>query len=637
MLSYIHMCGIAGKIQFGRPNPKMWDEVSGMLKTLVHRGPDADGIFVNKEQTVGLGHRRLSIIDLSASANQPMSDQEKNIWVVFNGEIYNFQELKQELERDGFRFRTHSDTEVIIYLYKKLGVRCLQKLRGMFAFGIWDENKKQLFLARDRLGKKPLKYFTDGKRLIFASELKAILQNPEVPKHIDYAAIDEYLTYQYVPHPKTGFLNIQKLEPATYLLVSADGNIKKERYWELNFEHKLGYSEAEWEQRLFDKLQESVKLRLISDVPFGAHLSGGIDSSLVVALMSSELKYPVKTFSIGFEEKDYNELPYAKLVSDRYHTEHHEYVVKPDAMETLPKLAYHYEEPYADSSALPTWYLSEVTKRQVTMVLNGDGGDENFAGYSRYNVMRFYRRFALVPFKRQMAAVNRRLYGLTGIKLFNKGARFLSSYQIDPLDFYLRIIDYFGQDDKQKIYTSEFQENIAASRWHTFLQEYYKKQNLDWLDRLLSADINTYLPDDLLVKVDIASMAHALEIRSPFLDHEFMELMAKMPSSLKLVGSNKKYLLKKIAYQYLPKECIDRPKQGFGVPLEFWFRGKLNQFLKDQLLEKRFLDYGVFEAKSLMRMIDDHREKRQNHAIQLWALLFLRAWLRTWFEQATPL
>jgi asparagine synthase (glutamine-hydrolysing) len=620
------MCGISGKLYFNKNKTILREEIERMCSAISHRGPDDEGVFINKN--IGLGHRRLSIIDLSPAGHQPMSDNEGKVWIVHNGEIYNFLELRKNLEKDGVQFKSKSDTEVIIYLYKKYGVDCLKYLRGMFAFAIWDSEKKQLFLARDRLGKKPLKYYQDGNCFIFASELKAILKNPEVKKEIDYEAVDEYLAYQYVPCPKTGFKNIYKLEPAHYLIVKETGEIIKKKYWNLDFSQKLNHSEEEWEKIVLNKLKESVKFRLVSDVPLGAHLSGGIDSSLIVALMAEELNKPVKTYSIGFKESDYNELPYARLMAERYKTDHHEFIIESNAIEDiLPKLVYQYEEPYADSSALPTWYLSEITKQHVTVALNGDGGDENFAGYNRYIAMKLLRQIRNLPFKNLLKKISLIAYQSTKIKSFHKGYRLFKSCSNSTIDSYLNIIVNFGPEEKEKIYTLELKENVNNSRWYFFLEEKFKQaQGLEWLDQLLLVGIQSHLPDDLLVKVDIASMAHALEIRSPFLDHELLELTAKMPSSLKMRGYNKKYLLKKIAYKYLPKECIDRPKQGFSLPLEHWFRVKLNDYLKAQLLDKKFLDYG-FKKDGIKKLIQDHKNHRQDYTNQLWTLLTLKNWL----------
>lgn len=622
------MCGITGRFEFTSQSVSE-ETIKKMTRAIAHRGPDDEGVFVDGQ--IGLGSRRLAIVDLSSAGHMPMSDESGQIWITYNGEIYNFPTLKKDLEAQGVKFRSHSDTEVIIQLYKKHGIECLKYLRGMFAFAIWDKNKQELFLARDRVGKKPLKYYSDSEKLVFASELKAILTNSDVKKEVDLEAVDEYLTYQYVPHPKTGFKNIWKLEPGHFMIVK-NGKINKQKYWDLDFSKKEQHSESEWKHLIENKLAETVKMRLISDVPLGAHLSGGIDSSVVVALMAKSMHEPVKTFSIGFKESDYNELPYAKMVADRYKTNHQEFIVEPNAIEILPKLAYHYEEPYADSSALPTWYLSELTRKHVTVALNGDGGDENFAGYSRYNVMRLFRATSYIPNKKMLAEVNRFLYETTKQKIFRKGYRFLSSYSGAPVDFYRNIVDYFGQDEKEQLYTEEFKTKVKKSAWESYLADYYNKTNSDWLDKILYTDIKTYLPDDLLVKVDIASMAHSTEIRSPFLDHEFMELVAKIPSGLKLRGQNKKYILKQLAYDLLPRECIDRPKQGFGVPLEHWFRGHLHEYLEQNLLDEKFVSYGWFKKDVLKKLISDHKEYKQNNANQLWALLMLRMWLKTWFE-----
>lgn len=621
------MCGITGKINFNKEKFVSENLIKEMVESLSHRGPDDQGIFV--KGNIGLGHNRLSIIDLSLAGHQPMSDNEEKIWIVYNGEIYNFLDLRSDLEKQGVIFKSKTDTEVIIYLYKKYGIDCLKYLRGMFAFAIWDSQKKIIFLARDRVGKKPLKYYLDSNCFIFASELKAIFKNPEVKKEIDLEAIDEYLTYQYVPHPKTGFKNIKKLAPASYLIINSTGEIIEKKYWNLDYSQKLDISEAEWEKKIFNTLNESVRLRLISDVPLGAHLSGGIDSSLIVALMAQNTIHPIKTFSIGFKEKDYNELPFAQMVAQKYKTEHHEFIVKPNVMEILPQLVYHYEEPYADSSALPTWYLSKLTKKHVTVALNGDGGDENFAGYTRYNAAKLFRQINLIPFKSQIRSINQILYQITGIKLFRKGYRFFDSYNQNFLNFHLNLIDYFSQEDKDRIYSSALKDKVKNSRWYSFIEEIYNEtaSSKDWLDKLLYIDFNSYLANDLLVKIDIASMAHALEIRSPFLDQKFLELTSKMPSILKLRGHNKKYILKKLAYKYLPKKCIDRPKQGFGAPLEHWLKGEMEGILKDRLLNENFLKFG-FKKDGIEKMILEHKSRKQNNANQLWALLTLSEWLR---------
>lgn len=623
------MCGIAGKIYFNDERVEE-RELKKMGAALRHRGPDSANTITGGRW--GFAFQRLAIIDTSSAGNQPMADAEQKIWIVFNGEIYNFRELRRELERDGIRFHSKTDTEAIIYLYKKYGAECVHKLRGMFAFALWDDNKKQLFITRDRVGKKPLKYYYDNKVFIFASELKAILTQKEVRKEPDFEAIDEYLTYQYVPHPKTGFKNIWKLPPATYLVIQSNGTREEKRYWRLNYTHKKDHAETEWQKIITEKLQESVRMRLISDVPLGAHLSGGIDSSLIVALMAREMNEPVKTFSIGFKENAYNELPYARLVAEKYNTDHHEYIVEQKALDILPQLVYHYEEPYADSSALPTWYLSQLTKHKVTVALNGDGGDENFAGYERYAAMKLFNKLRYLPAKPLWAEINKILYSITGADLFKHTHRWFTAYNADPDIFFRNIMSYLSQKDKQQIYTKALHNKTAHSRWELFLRENFREAQTDnWLDRLLSTDVNTYLPNDLLVKVDIAGMAHSLEVRSPFLDHEFMELAASLPARLKMNSMNKKYLLKKIAEQYIPHECIYRKKHGFSVPLTPWFKKELGDHLEKFLNKKCITAYGL-NPEGIQTMLNAHRAGTENYGNRLWAILCLYQWFETWFE-----
>jgi asparagine synthase (glutamine-hydrolysing) len=596
-----------------------------MTDCLFHRGPDDEGVFLDRN--LGLGFRRLAIIDLSAKGHQPMSDEKGEVWLVFNGEIYNFFSLRKELEETGMTFRSGTDTEVILHLYKRDGVNCLHKLRGMFAFAIWDKRSRELFVARDRLGKKPLKFYRDERQFIFASELKALFVNPEVPKEIDWGAIDEYLSYQFVPHPKTGFQHIEKLEPAHYLLIKETGEIKKVRYWQLDFSKKENHSEEEWKHLVTNALKESVRLRLMSDVPLGAHLSGGIDSSLVVALMAQQSDKPVKTFSIGFEEASHNELPYARLIADRYATDHHEFIVKPQTIELLPKIAAHFEEPFADSSALPTWILCELTRQYVTVAINGDGGDENFAGYARYKAMQRYRILrSLDPLVRlSHKTLARKLHR------FKILSSLLSSYDKNPAQAYVQGWGFFSEDEKKKLLSGELIEHASDSRGFTITQDFFDAAaNLDPIEQLMFADIHSYLPDDLLVKTDLASMAHALEIRSPLLDHFFMELVASMPSNLKLHKRCSKYLLKEIAQDFIPNELIEKPKKGFVLPLDKWSRESLHPFIQEQLLDPHFLRYG-FQSKTIMELMERHR-RGENHSRKLWTLLMLRFWFSTWFE-----
>lgn len=617
------MCGIAGKLYFKQGQEVSREEIETMAESIKHRGPDDRGIFIDKN--LGLGHCRLSIIDLSSAGHQPMSSHDSRTWITFNGEIYNFLELRKELEDDGVKFHSNTDTEIIIYLYRKYGVKCLEKLRGMFAFAIWDKDTRELFVARDRVGKKPVKYYFDGKVFIFASELKAILKNKEVKKEIDLEAIDQYLTFGYVPTPKTGYKNIYKLEPATYMLVRENGQIEKKQYWDLDFSKKLNLSEEQWEEKILDKIKESIKIRLMADVPLGAHLSGGIDSSLIVALMSEQSTERVKTFSIGFEEKKYDESKYARMVAKKYNTDHTEIIIKPNAAEIIPQLVQQYEEPFADNSALPTWYLCQATKQKLTVALNGDGGDENFAGYSRYEVMKLYDLLKFLPAKNLIEKISSLIHRATGIKKFSNFARAIGSAHLSALDFYINNISHFTNQDKQKLYTDSFKSEINKKQ-NPYKSLLPSDTNTNLLDKFLYFGIKTHLADDLIPKVDIASMAAGLEIRSPLLDHELMELAAQMPASLKIKWFNKKYLLKKIAYKYLPKECIDRPKQGFDAPLEFWFKNNLKQFLSDPQLISELVNIGLKE-KYILELINNGSNEF-NYSKKIWNLIMLAHWLK---------
>ncbi|MBI4437483.1 asparagine synthase (glutamine-hydrolyzing) [Candidatus Uhrbacteria bacterium] len=628
------MCGIVGRLNFNT-EPVQAQTLKAMSDRLAHRGPDDAGMFV--DGNVGLGFRRLAIIDLSVRGHQPMSDEAREVHLVFNGEIYNFRSLRAELEADGVRFLSETDSEVIIHLYKKYGVGCLERLRGMFAFAIWDARARELFIARDRLGKKPLKFYLDAHRFIFASELKALFVNPEIPKEIDWAAVDEYLSYQFVPHPKTGFLGIEKLEPAHYLIVKENGEVRKKRYWQLDFSKKEQHTPQEWKEKITESLKESVRLRMVSDVPLGAHLSGGVDSSLVVALMAQASSRPVKTFSIGFREDSHNELPQARLVAERYGTDHHEFVVESDAVDLLPKIARHFEEPFADSSALPTWILCELTRQHVTVALNGDGGDENFAGYARYKAMQRYetlRRFGAVvgPASGPLASVLRHASRLTKQKRLEYLATILSAYTGVRGRFYLHSFGFFREDEKEALYTPEARQRVLASRASSVMQRLFEESSgLSPTEQMLFVDFESYLPDDLLVKTDMASMAHALEVRSPLLDQVFVSQVASMPVAMKLAGRESKILLKEIAKALVPLEILEKPKRGFNVPCDIWLRTTLKTFVREHILAPSFLRFG-FSRSAIEDLLTRH-ERGEDVSRKLWSLLMLRLWLQEWFER----
>ena len=629
------MCGISGKLYFDSGRPVEREILERMNAVLAHRGPDDAGIYC--DGPVGLAHRRLSIIDLSPAGHQPMSNEDGTIWIVFNGEIYNFQSLRPDLVRRGHRFRSNSDTEVIIHLYEEHGAECLRFLRGMFALAIWDGARRQLFLARDRLGKKPLSYQQDGAAFRFASEVKAILQDPDVQNRPNPAGISQYLTYGYVPGSGSAFQGIHKLPPGHYL-TCCDGQVKVARYWRLRRDRKAQRSEADWCQEIVTRLEEATRLRMISDVPLGAFLSGGIDSSAIVALMSRIATGPVKTFSIGFEEPEYDELRYARQVAERFQTDHHEFVVRPDAAAVLPRLAWHYDEPFADSSAVPTYYVAQMTRAHVTVALNGDAGDESFGGYDRYVANLLAASFDRWPgagFLRHTIRWGLHLlpHGGTRTSLFYRGRRFLDGLTETPERRYARWFCQFYGDRKADLCTPEF---LAAAgevdALEVLLASYRESDAPDFGDATLGVDAGLYLPDDLLVKVDIASMAHSLEARSPFLDHEFMEFAATIPFELKVRGRIKKYILKQALAGLLPDQILHRPKMGFGVPIDHWLRHELREMAHDTLLSTRAVGRGYFRADVIRRMLEDHARRKASWHYLLWTLLMLELWHRTYID-----
>ena len=630
------MCGIAGKLQKDSTAPVDPELLRRMAGALRHRGPDDEGVWT--DGPVGLASRRLAIIDLSPQGHMPMPNQDGSAWIVLNGEIYNFQELRAELVAKGHRFRSMTDTEVVVHLYDEEGVDCLKRLRGMFAFAIWDTRTRTLFLARDRLGKKPLYYYEDDTRFLFASEPKAILADPAVPREPDPLAIHYYLTYQYVPSPWSAFRGFRKLPPAHYLLIQPGRPPRVERYWKLRYGEKIRGSEAALCEELRERLREAVRLRLISDVPLGAFLSGGLDSSAIVAFMSEQLGGGVKTFSIGFEEDAYNELPYARRIAQHFHTDHHEFVVTPNAVEILPELVWHYNEPYADSSALPTYYLSRLARQHVTVALNGDAGDENFAGYPRHVAIRLVAWFCRLPrpVRRAIIASGRlipdSLPPRHALQMAKRFAGRLSD--TTPQQEYGRWISHFTDAAKATLYTEEFAARVGGCDSLGPLREAFAASDApDILESALDADVSLYLPDDLLVKVDIASMAHGLEARSPLLDHQFMEFVASIPAKAKVRFGVKKYLFKKAMAGLLPREIIHREKMGFGVPIDRWFRGELRELATDTLLSRRALARGYFRPEAVRRLLDEHVSGRAHWHAHLWNLLMLELWHQMFIDR----
>jgi len=630
------MCGICGIVGlngaagFGQP------DIARMCDALAHRGPDDSGFQLNDFKSesgpgrVGLGHRRLSIIDL-AKGHQPLSNEDGTVWIVFNGEIYNFQELRPALIAQGHRFRTDSDTEVIVHLYEQKGADCLQELRGMFAFAIWDSSARSLFLARDRIGKKPLCYRVEKDRILFASEIKSILQAGGVPRELSLEALHHYLTYQYVPHPLTMFQGIAKLPPGHYLTWK-DGRAEVREYWRPTCRPEP-LKEAECVERVRELLTESVRLRLISDVPLGAFLSGGLDSSIVVGLMAKLSNAPVKTFSIGFAEKRYDELEYARAVARHFKTEHQEFIVRPNAVEIIPKLVWHYDEPFADSSAIPTYYVSQITRQHVKVALTGDAGDEGFAGYPRYRAVKLGLWFDRLPgFLRRALAGKywQRLPVSVEQKTKRRRLRRLfEALDLPPKERYVRWCAIFDDGRKAALYSPELRAALApVSSAKIFEEEYAKAPDADFLAATMFVDFMRYLPDDLLFKVDIASMAHGLECRAPFLDHKLVEFIGRIPTDLKLRGFTTKYLLRRAFGEMLPPEILHRPKMGFGVPISDWFRGELQGYLRETLLDPATLRRGYFAPEYVRQLVEDHVAARADHGYRLWALLMFELWHR---------
>ena len=624
------MCGICGKYNYASGEPVTREEMKRMSDLLVHRGPDDEGFRV--AGPLGLAMRRLSIIDLS-TGNQPISNEDGSVWIVFNGEIYNFQALREMLAEKGHVFRTKSDTEVIIHLYEEKGLEFVKELRGMFAIAIWDGAKQRLVLARDRMGKKPLFYAFNGKFLAFASELRALMSVGGLERDIDLRAVDAYLTLQYIPSPLSIFKNVKKLPPAS-ILVLEKGGIFVKKYWSLPLNgERPELPLAEIKERLYNEVMEATRIRLISEVPLGAFLSGGIDSSVVVALMARSSDQPVKTFCIGFKEAEFSELRYARQVAEMYGTKHTEFIVEANMADVLEKLVRHYGEPYADSSALPSYFVSRETRKSVTVALNGDGGDEAFGGYLRYVAMKLDSYWRAMPgfVKRPLLEASRLLPQKAPYGFFWRAAKFLRvSLHHGQGRRYLSTVSFFGPDDKAGLLSPEFEAALGENsgygeRYITDLFDSAAGQDLQ--NTLSYVDFNSYLPDCLMTKMDIASMANSLEARSPFLDHKVIEFAWSLPGSLKLKGlSGTKWILKETFKEMLPKEIYKRGKMGFGIPLGPWFRGELKDYWAGVCLSEKALGRGYFNRDRLFRLWDEHQRGARDHGYRLWALLMLELW-----------
>ena len=630
------MCGICGIYNF---NGQAVNKVSleKMNHTLVHRGPDGEGYYF--EKNIGLGHRRLSIIDLEGG-KQPMGNEDGSIQVVFNGEIYNFLELKKELEAKGYRFRTRSDTETIIYGYEEWGEDFVQKLRGMFAIALWDSRNQKILLIRDRIGKKPLYYYLGKDRILFASELKALILDKSIPKEIDPIALDSYLSFGYVPSPLSILKSIRKLPPA-HIAVCRQGDFCVRQYWHLDMESEASpRSEEEVLEELRTLFNEAVRLRLISDVPLGAFLSGGVDSSAVVASMAGLVgKDPVKTATIGFSDKRFDEIEYARVVAEQYQTDHTEFVVNPDALEVLEEIVWHLDEPFADASAIPTYYVSKMARQKVTVALSGDGGDETFAGY----VNRYYMNRFEDSIRRKLPGfLKHNILGPMG-EIYPKAdflprpfrlKRFLSNLSHTFEQAYFRDMSfYFLPEMKEKLYRPDFKSAIKGFDAFNILGDHFKlNQNSDITTRAQYVDIKSYLPEDILVKVDRMSMAHSLEVRAPILDHKLIEYVGSLPSALKLKGKESKYIFKKMLEDRLPQNILYRKKQGFSIPLAVWLKGEMKDFVEETLFSNKAESNSYFNSEYIRGLWQGHSSGRQDYAYPLWGLMMFELWQRQYLK-----
>jgi asparagine synthase (glutamine-hydrolysing) len=632
------VCGIAGQVRSdGRAVEASLLE--GMCEAIEHRGPDSRGIHA--DGPAGIGIQRLRVIDLE-TGDQPIFNEDRSVAVVLNGEIYNYRELRAELESRGHRFATKGDTEVIVHLYEELGPRCVERLAGMFAFAVWDAGRRRLVLARDRVGKKPLFYSLREGALSFSSEIRSLLRDPEVSRELDHGALDCYLRYQYVPDPMSAFRDARKLPPAS-LLVYEEGEAKVERYWRLRYDAPApALATAEIHERIRELIREATRRRMIADVPLGVFLSGGIDSSTVVAAMAEASSEPVKTFSIGFEEADHSELPNARLVAERFGTDHHELITKPDAVSLIPKIARHYGEPFADSSSVPSFQVAEMTRREVTVALNGDGGDESFAGYDRY-----YRAVRAAKIAGRIPGPLRKAIAAAGTRSgehgdphrpLNRARRLARGLALSERDRYRAAQTTFGPADRASLYTDEFRDLIGDSPAAGVIDGPWGRATGDSLvDVLLEVDVNTYLPGNLLPKIDIACMAHSLEARSPFLDHELMEFAAALPGDMKLQGPEKKVVLRDALRGWIPDQILDGPKKGFALPMAGeWFRGELRGYITDVLTDPGTQARGFFERAAVEGLLEAHMSRAADNSFELWTLMMFEVWQREVVDAAVP-
>lgn len=630
------MCGICGIFSFGDLDKELDRRLlERMCQVIEHRGPDDEGFYTNNN--VALGMRRLSIIDVKGG-HQPIHNEDKSIWVVYNGEIYNHLDLRRELEKLGHRYYTKTDTESIVHAYEEYGESFVEKFRGMFAFALWDEQKKKLILARDRVGIKPLFYFIDGQNIIFGSEIKCILQYRRFRREIDFDALDKFLSFSFIPGPATMFKGIKRLLPG-HMLVCETSKMALKKYWELKYRPDRGKDEHYFTRRIIDLLGESTKLRLMSEVPLGAFLSGGVDSSTVVALMSEAMDEPVNTLSIGYStgEDYFNELPYAKLVAEKYRTNHRELIVTPEIDSVMFEIIRAFDEPFADSSIVPTWYICKMASRYVTVALSGLGGDELFGGYERYLGVLLAEHYQKLPKFLGKQLLPRLINNIPELKngspFFARLKRFVAGASQPPGLRYYSYLSAFNELEKQRLYSDDFKYLLNARLGENVVQSYFHATNADeLLDKLAFVDINLYLPDDILTLTDRLSMAHSLEVRVPFLDHVFLEFAATIPCHLKINRLTKKYILTKAVAQKLPQAILRKKKIGFASPFVLWFRRDLKEYVENMLSKEVIEKRGYFRFSAVKKILDDHFSRRANYQRQILSLLTFEIWHRMYLD-----
>jgi len=621
------MCGIAGI--HDRRTVVSEEQLQEMAKTMKHRGPDSTGFYISKNRKTGFAHNRLAIIDLSATANQPMSNEDDTVWIVFNGEIYNFQTIRKSLIKKGHRFKSKGDSEVILHLFEEKGIRLFKDLNGMFAFCLFDENNEDIFIARDRVGIKPLYYYFKNGLFAFASEIKALLTIPQVSKDLDLEGLDFYFTLGYIPQDLSIFKDIKKLRPGCYLKFNGyDINIFT--YWNLNSRRRKlnSWNESDLIDALEDKLTDAVKIRMISDVPIGSFLSGGLDSSLVTKIMSQQSNKPLNTFTIGFDSAEHNETPYARIVANQIESNHKEYFVKINAVDSLEKLLYYFDEPFADASLIPTYYISKIAKEYVTVILSGDGGDELFAGYNWYTWV-----LLLTRLKKQFGSkANLMTYLAKLLPEGFEGKHILSVLNSDISHQFLERISFFNPQEKLSLYKNELKKMKGEQSTETRYLEFFECIEGDCIERMTITDFHYYLPEDILTKVDRASMGVSLETRLPWLDHRLIEFAYSLPSNLKINGKRKKYLTKELAKKLLPKNFLLERKQGFCIPINEWMKDRLGDMLQEEL-ENRFISE-FLNKDYVYKLLDKHRKHRKiNYGAKLFSILFFSMWYRRYIGQ----